>query len=121
MTTDTAAEPNQHTGPEPGEPGDRLAARIDRALAAITREWDAAARALDTWPDPRQALAEAGRFADAVRALVDRQQRPLRGRQVKRMAASTGRSIRRLAAEESMSHEAMNKLARAADDDQESV
>jgi hypothetical protein len=117
MTSDTATT---DVGPEPTDPSrDRLTRLIDQALAAITDEWAQAAALLDTWPDPRAALVEAGRLGDEVRALVDRHQRPLRGRQVRRMTQGTGKSIRALAREESLSHEALAKLERAADDDQE--
>jgi hypothetical protein len=117
MTSDTAAEPDTDVEPDPSR--DRLTRLVDQALMAIADEWAQAAALLDAWPDPRAALAEAGRLGDEVRALVDRHQRPLRGRQVRRLTQGTGKSIRALAREASMSHEALAKLERAADDDQE--
>jgi hypothetical protein len=84
------------------------------ALAEITATWRRAAAAISAHPDLPAALQAAGALGEGVRALYDREAKPLRGRQVRRMRQASGASIRALAAEAGTSRSVIAELLDAA-------
>jgi hypothetical protein len=66
------------------------------AVADITARWHAAATAISSHPDLPGALRASGLLGEGVRGLYDREAKPLRGRQVRRIRAAGGGSLRKL-------------------------